>query len=47
MPREAVQSVCIHVHLKLGQPLWDAAGYLEIVCAPCCSQIREQHRCYC
>jgi len=31
-----VQSVCIHVYLELGEPLCDAAGYLEILCAPCC-----------
>jgi len=33
--RGAVQNVCIHVHLELGEPLCDAAGYLEILCGMC------------
>jgi len=37
----------IHVYLELGKPLCDATGCLEILCAPCCSQMEERHRCYC
>jgi len=47
MLRGAVQSVCIHVYLELGEVLCDAASYLEILCAPCCSQMRDHHRCFC
>ena len=25
----AVQRVCIHVYMELGETLWDAAGYLK------------------
>jgi len=48
MLRGAVQSVCIHVELELGELLCDAVSYLGILCAaPCCSQMREQRKCYC
>jgi len=30
--RGAVQSVCIHVYLELGELLCHSAGYLEIIC---------------
>jgi len=46
MLRGTVQIVCIHVYLELGESLCDAANYLEIICEPCCSQMRERHRCY-
>jgi len=45
--RGAVQSVCIRVYLESGQPLCDAAGYLEILWTPCYSEMREWHRCCC
>jgi len=51
--RGVVQSVCIHVHVELGKSLCDAAGYLEILCAPYAVLnesilwLRERHRCYC
>jgi len=45
--RGAVQIVYIHVYLELGESFCDAADQLEILCEPCCSQMRERHRCYC
>ena len=43
----AMQSVCVHVYLELGKLHCNAAVYIEILCAPCCSEMRERHRCYC
>ena len=40
-------AVCIHAHLESGEPLCGAAGYLEMLCAPCCFQMWERRRCYC
>jgi len=43
----AVQRVCIHVYLELGESLWDAAGYLKFYAHHSCLKCENGTRCYC
>ena len=42
---EVCKSVCVRVFLELGEMPCNATDCLEILCAPCCSQMQDGHRC--